>query len=464
MKTKIVDLLLRPSLALSLLFSTCAFAQTTAGKKIINFQLPEQTALMKTVSQNGTKSSLVKSQVTAQSIKAEIFDLQFDTNMKASLTGVGNGGGGADLDNKAIESYSKIPNVVKGWSLVESTLAKLDSKFPNLSEKLRKKANAATWYLVPIRLVKLPNGFQGLPFNSDQSIINMNNEVFINSLKWDRKTDADAGILLFHEIIMLYLKDHFQGERLHSATRKIGSYFLNYLDTTNFPNGFVPLLDRDFPTSAAYEDLKSVETIANEKLKYEQAVKFQDQIIAEFKTYAKQPCSLQPLPLTMNQVERMNTQELINYANQIKSVISWNRGIYLRSSKQKEVIRVCSARYSCDANEIWNTRYEDDSAIVGAKLFVGFLNVFAPSSSINSENVITGLYNNSTSIDFLFQEGLSKGTNPFEIKNENYARFILENPIDLLEKSEYRVYIRSISQENSLMPFMKNMCDWALKK
>lgn len=447
-----------PVLVLSFLVTHSVFAQTTRVQQMTKRPIPKSSPTKMNTPQLETPNLLKQSTPEAAKLTQRL------TN------GVGNGGGGATVQNRPIERYAKLPSKIKGWSItnsnkisVEVVLQKLDQKFPLYSRHLRDLARNATWYLIPRELVKIPDNYQGLPFNSDQSIINLNNEIFIDSRKWEGKDSEDAGTLLFHELVMLSLKEALSGPTLHSTTRKLGSHIIEYIDNTSADQLENDFYNKGYPTKMA-QYLRTKNSLVQEKEFLEQSGIIKNQHRDEFKRYIQPICAMQILPLTLQEISNMNITEAQAYAEQILSVTGWISQLYVRAIPQSEVVRICGFPDSCNANEAWNNRFKTDLEIKSVALFLEELGQYG--SVLVSGNIVTGISEGSTayvrtdySIKTLLNNLLnSNEKKPFDQKfNQTLALF----SSSVTFKDSFYTHLGTGYKHNTLVPFMKNICDWS---
>lgn len=146
------------------------------------------------------------------------------------------GGGGNTIAGRSVESYATTVDKVRGYDLVVApVLAKLKNSLPGYHQQILTTLKLSAFYEIPATLkVKLSSYVTGIPFDTDQTIINTKNEVWIDGYKMNRvKTELDAGILLLHEIVMLHLLNEqktsqalirLSGPDLHNTVRRLSQY------------------------------------------------------------------------------------------------------------------------------------------------------------------------------------------------------------------------------------------------
>jgi hypothetical protein len=115
-------------------------------------------------------------------------------------------GGGNELNDLAIESYSLDPSKLAGYDQVVSPvldrLKTITTANEFLSEFISESPESLTWYLLPVSISTLPAEQTGLPFVSGQAMVQSHGEVFIDKGLFEALSGEQQGTLILHEVVL----------------------------------------------------------------------------------------------------------------------------------------------------------------------------------------------------------------------------------------------------------------------
>ncbi|MGE3608149.1 MAG: hypothetical protein AB7I27_01080 [Bacteriovoracaceae bacterium] len=119
-----------------------------------------------------------------------------------AFEGNSSGGGGNSLNGIIVEDYIVSNNSeIEGYTEFIKTVSKIKKKAPIFAYLLEETFKNLTFYLVPTELNNLSDQQTKIPFDNEQTAIQIDGEVFINSNLFSKRPLETKGKLLLHEVI-----------------------------------------------------------------------------------------------------------------------------------------------------------------------------------------------------------------------------------------------------------------------
>ncbi len=211
MKNQIIIL---NTLVLASFLTSVAFAESTMPAKIgKSLQVPSGKTF-------NTASVLNKPKLEKPPLPVDLKLQKVD--LKSTLMGGVNGGGGNSINHKMIESYrKKISEMPEYKTFVVMALNDLKGYYPLMATELMKKMNHLAWYIIPKELSELPEKITGLPFSTEQVAVQTNDEVFISQSDFEVMTPEKRRDLFFHETILSLHVDVIKAVNTNRAKSRI---------------------------------------------------------------------------------------------------------------------------------------------------------------------------------------------------------------------------------------------------
>lgn len=112
------------------------------------------------------------------------------------------GGGGNGVEGKPLESYRRDISTISGYSLLyDKVILPLRTKLPHLAADLLHVGSERSWYLIPVRLNRIPSFKIGVNFKTDQLAIQNLSEIWLDEQLYPAN-QVDQAALLLHELLM----------------------------------------------------------------------------------------------------------------------------------------------------------------------------------------------------------------------------------------------------------------------